>query len=477
MAQAIKQGDIFGRIGTGFGRGLAEQIPKEIDRNRLSSGLSAFEQDHQNLNPMQQLARLSAIPGVTPQTIQSFSELAKTNNQANAYRNLGGYSNRPGQGQPNTPGAYQPRNQQEADWLSSMGMGQNPQNTSQQLTGQQGTQLAPQGRQPSFGRQALENVNENTFNPAAKTRLPWTTERRDASIVDYIDEGFLPEQAKQMSADDEARDLGQATVLQQRQREDQERTVAANNELDRQLETNFQKTGAGVYKDITGEMKLNLQRAMNKALRTHPDLSIEEAAEEFSNRALSTSKAKGKFETLAQTTGIEALGKGKEINSKLDDYSDIFKKSGNSEEYYNMLKRSPDSDQGAGFGLSSEGAASIAFPPSPSLNDYVKNYKPQNMKQTKYGEVPDPKRTEANSRKAANDVARMLGENDSVLTIGRELRKKDPYFDQEAFYNEMKLIKDEAGLSKRQINELPERNTDWLPKWADFLILPWGNTR
>src|SRR6478752_4229054 len=88
MAQYIKQGDIFGRVGTGFAKGLAEQVPKEIERNRLSSGLKAFEQEHQNLNPMQQLARLSAIPGITPQTIQSFSDLARTNNLANAYRNV-----------------------------------------------------------------------------------------------------------------------------------------------------------------------------------------------------------------------------------------------------------------------------------------------------------------------------------------------------------------------------------------------------
>ena len=471
-AQQIKQANIFGRIGTGLGRGLAEQLPKEIDRERLSSGLQSFEQEHQNLNPMQQLARLSAIPGITPQTIQSFSELAKVNNQANAYRNLGGYKNSPGKGQPNAPGAYQPQNAQEAQWMNSLGIGQNPQQQTQQ--GQGVTQLAPQGRKPDFGRQAPENVNENTFNPAAKTRPPWTPERRDASVVDYIDKGFLPEKAQQMAADDEARDLGQAPVLQQRQREDQERTVAANNELDRQLETKLQKTGEGIYPDLSGEEKIKLQRKMNQILRTHPNLSIEDAANEFSDRALSTAKAKGKLNTLAKTTGIEVLGKGDKVLSKLKDYSDTFKNSGNSEEYYNILKKDPE--QG-GMGFSSEGAASVAFPLSPPLNTYVKNYKPQNMKQTKYGEVPDPKRTEANSRKAAHEVAKMLGENDSVLTIGRDLRKKDPYFDQESFYDEMRQIKNEAGLNDRQINELPERNTDWLPNWADFLILPWGNTR
>lgn len=88
MAQYIKQGNIFGRIGSGIGQGLAEQIPKEIERSRLASGLRAFEQDHQNLTPIQQLARLSSVPGITPQMIQSFSELAKQQNMANALTNI-----------------------------------------------------------------------------------------------------------------------------------------------------------------------------------------------------------------------------------------------------------------------------------------------------------------------------------------------------------------------------------------------------
>lgn len=79
MAQQIIEtpGSIFGRLGSGLGKGLAEQLPKEVERSRLSSGLKQFEQESGNLNPMQQLARLSAIPGITPQMIQSFGELGR----------------------------------------------------------------------------------------------------------------------------------------------------------------------------------------------------------------------------------------------------------------------------------------------------------------------------------------------------------------------------------------------------------------
>ena len=77
MAQKIQQANIFGRIGTGFGKGLAEQVPKEIERSRLASGLESLAQDTSNLTPFQRFARLSAVPGITPQAIQTGGELLR----------------------------------------------------------------------------------------------------------------------------------------------------------------------------------------------------------------------------------------------------------------------------------------------------------------------------------------------------------------------------------------------------------------
>lgn len=81
---SVKPADIFGRLGSGIGQGLAETMPKEIERGRLASGLQQFEQDASNLSPMQQLARISTIPGITPQMIQSFGDLARQQAKGNA---------------------------------------------------------------------------------------------------------------------------------------------------------------------------------------------------------------------------------------------------------------------------------------------------------------------------------------------------------------------------------------------------------
>lgn len=76
MAQEIKQASLFGRIGSGIGQGLAEQLPKEIEQGRLSSGLNKLAKQ-KGLNPMEAFAQLASIPGAAknPQLLQTAGDL------------------------------------------------------------------------------------------------------------------------------------------------------------------------------------------------------------------------------------------------------------------------------------------------------------------------------------------------------------------------------------------------------------------
>src|SRR6185369_15388503 len=65
-----------GAIGAGLGQGLAQSIPQEMERTRLAKGLQQLGQQ-EGLTPFQRFAQLAAIPGITPQMIQSGSELLK----------------------------------------------------------------------------------------------------------------------------------------------------------------------------------------------------------------------------------------------------------------------------------------------------------------------------------------------------------------------------------------------------------------
>lgn len=86
MAQEIKQGSLFGRIGSGIGKGLAEQLPEEITRGRLSAGLKNLS-EKKDLTPFQQFAGLISQPGMTPQGIQTGGDILRQQNYINAIKN------------------------------------------------------------------------------------------------------------------------------------------------------------------------------------------------------------------------------------------------------------------------------------------------------------------------------------------------------------------------------------------------------
>ena len=93
--QVIKQNlGLFGRLGKGLGQSLSEQLPKEIERTRLSSGLRKLEQE-KDLDPMQFLTRAIGIPGITPQAIESLGKLAQQRLKAQALSKFGEEENKP----------------------------------------------------------------------------------------------------------------------------------------------------------------------------------------------------------------------------------------------------------------------------------------------------------------------------------------------------------------------------------------------
>lgn len=462
MAQKISQGSIFGRIGSGVGRGLADQLPKEIERGRLSAGLKNFEQESGNLSPMQNLSRLASIPGALdhPQLIDAFSKLSRFENQKNAYANR------------NSQRLQGTRPSQEQSFADLSGA--QPFNGQQQLD-----QTIPSGRISSSGtvdnRQRTPNVrseertpgivNTIPLNEAALTRLPWTPEQRDERISDYIGRGFLADEAKQLALDDEARDLSEPGALQKRDVELEAKSKKAKDEFQRQLETRLQKTGEGVYQDITGDMLLNMQKGLERDLRSDPKLTFEQAANDWSNRALEMAKAKNQFSKLANTTGIESIINGDKALNKLKSYQNIFKRAGNSEEYFNLLKSE--------MGLSPQGAAIVAFPPTKKLSEYVNRFKPIESVYGKTGGLINPAKIEQNSRKAAIDIEKLIDSDDSILSIARALSEKDPSFDQEYFFNQLREDQDILRLNARQRLELAEGSKDITPTWGDIKILPW----
>lgn len=77
MVQELSsQPSFFGSLGKGIGKGLANYVPKEVERQRLSKGLEQLGQQ-QGLTPFQQFSGLASTPGITPQMLQSGSDLLR----------------------------------------------------------------------------------------------------------------------------------------------------------------------------------------------------------------------------------------------------------------------------------------------------------------------------------------------------------------------------------------------------------------
>ncbi len=443
MAQIIKQGNILGRIGSGVGKGLAEQVPKEIERARLSSGLANFEQEHGNLNPIQQLARLSAIPGITPQMIQSFSELAKQQNTRNAYLQRGG------QREPS-----QRKSGQELNNIQFANMQQGQPSQSRQGQPSVNNQNV---NQDEFGQPQI--VQQNPLREEAIPKTPWTPERRNEERARLYEDfpNLQPREIEEMAADNEARELAQPAAQQNIDTYLKQQQSEAENKFTNLLETKLQKTKEGVYSDITGEMLNNLKRSMNRELRTNPRATVEDVANKWSDKALELAKDKKLLQGLADNdfTTLNVLTKKDATKRQLDNFAKTFKNAGNSEEYFNTLK--------SGFNFSPQGAASIAFPRSKNVKDYISKVKESRMSTLE--------NHSANSRKIASEIENLITSDDSLLAIVKDLRERDPFFDQYAFFQQLTEDRDTIRLNPRQIRELEATPQD-LPNWSDLLVFP-----
>jgi hypothetical protein len=443
----IKQANIFGRIGSGIGKGLSEQIPKEIERNRLVSGLKDFEQNYQNLTPVQQLSRL-AQSGANPQTIQSFTELAKQGNLAQANQRRAGMIGE-GMQQSASPSFRDIQFGRPGQQQSNSAM------SSQQQKGQ--SAILGQG-QPQI-------VEKNPLSEEMLPAILLTPQQRAEEEVRYQNMGYTPSQSKDLVSDDEALRLAQPKSFRDRQEYLKGVSSSLGENLENDIKTRLQKSGENIFSEISGDALKNMTRAAERDLVSNKNATEKDVVEKWSRKALEIARAQGKLNTLADTTGVESIFKGDSTLKALNEYSDIYKEADNSYEYQEILKNK--------FNLSPLKASSIAFKPTKNVEDYISSFKPASPRYALGGELP-PKSQDAakNARKAAIEIENKITPNDSILSIVANLSKKDPYFDSASFFDQLSEDKNFIGLNDRQRQELAERVPRWKPTWGDILVFP-----
>lgn len=428
MAQYVKQGNIFGRVGSAIGKGLAEQIPKEVERNRLRSGLDELSQK-KNLTPFQQLGELATLPGVTPQLIESGSKLLKHQQTREGFRNSGQGKEMPSRTQ----------GQSIKDIEFAGGKNQSPRQSGREI---------PSG-EPQINP---ENPLGDKFTPA----VPWSPQQRDSDINRVWDQHpeYTFQEAAQVSSDNEKRYLAapQAYQAQQNYREGVQDKV--NKEIESQLLNKLQKTTMPeVWKDLTGESKNRIDRGIANELAMNPNASVKDVVNTWTDKALENAKAKTSLDTVAKRDFYDKVTKKSDTLKKLQGASKSFKDFGNSEEYEDILKKS--------FDLSPQGAASVAYPPSSTASKWLGSVKPSNADD--YYQ---------NSIKYAAQVANgnVLGRDDSVLSLAKNIKERDPFFDQSAFFTY--LNENQDSLSPKDKRDLIEGPKDIFPNWGDIWLFP-----
>lgn len=404
-------GNAFGRIGKGIGKGLSEQIPKEIERGRLSSGLKKLEQE-KDLDPMQFFTRAATLPGASPQLIESLGKLARQRMQGKALEGFGE------KGPKEFPGT--------------------------------------QGNAPNRSEQGLPS-SITTRNPIDETLNPYIPMGGDQILAEagrrYNENPALfendPQKAIQFveSQDQREQSISKALQDQRSKEQDVQSTVVKS------LKDQFDRLGANVPSDIYSKIEDEAVNAVRSKKDGGKGITEYQAAKEYGDKLDRISKEYNAVDSLG-TWSLSAK-KAKENASAIKSLQTKFKDRGDLENFAKQLTSKNK--------LSPLLAYNLAYPNSqyPELNRELS--KLSNPSQA--GGKAERPLIRAKTEKIAPNLAEHLGQA-SPLSVALDLENKG--YDPLAWMNYLRKNRDKLNLSERQGRELdiaPSRlnlNDAWL---------------
>lgn len=404
MAQTIKQGNIFGRIGSGIGQGLAEQLPKEIERSRLSSGLEELS-NQKDLNPQQYLAKAVGIPGAMdrPALIQAFSDLARQQAFSKMYSDSQGSKEKP----------YIPNPE---DFRSSAQPGE-----PQSITSQEGVQATIQPFIPPTYEKMVAEVRE-LMNKSPGLQF------NDAM-------GAVQNKYQQQEK------INQAQVAKRKQEQDVQST--AEQELKNEIST---LTG-GETGGIPGNVVSKIQDEALDAVRTGK-MTEKEASKAYGKKALDIARQYADVDSLGNYTLITKSPT--EVSSTLKALEKKFTARGDQKNFAQKLT--------GDVGISPPFAYSIAYPLQntpklhaemnklPSLEKSVGLFGGRGLR-TAPAEV-----IKAKTLEASKNLGPLLEKGASPLSVYHALEQKG--YDPEIWKNYLIDNQDELDLTSSQLDEL-----------------------
>ena len=428
MAQYIKQADIFGRIGSGLGQGIGEQLPKEIERTRLASGLRELGQK-QGLTPFQQFAELSGIPGITPQMVQSGSELLRQQGQNVGLRNYRSEESQQGQSPSNllrNAISQKPKTPNE----TGIGLKKDPTG----IVSQEGTQAAlrnyiPRSRDQKLARAAQLQEENPALYPTVESAL---------QAEDQEDKQNLA-----ISQAEQASRKSQLDVLSNLRGELQKAKRDANIEIPE-----------NVYQQVENDVLDKVDRGLIKE-----DGAVKEAQKQLDaiSRQYSSLKDVGRVGYIFRDTN--------DIKRNLRNIREGFKDRGDLENLADSYIAINGLSPGKGYYL--------AFPPSEikSLNNILAKLQPIQPRITTERGFPeksiDPVVSSKRTLEIAPALAEAMGKEGSPLAIGEVLNSLG--YDRASWLEYLEKNRKKLQLTERQgrelgkpINSYPTMNDNYL---------------
>lgn len=453
MTYSVSPGNIFGRIGTSIGKGLAESIPKEAERYRLSQALNEIG-NNPNLNQFQRFAALASAPGSTPQIVQTGGELLRQQQLMDAYKRSAS-----GQ-QPEQNLSAQPKGTQNFRDIQFGG------DKFQQQVSKSGQTIPSNYPSREAEVQAergavRENPLQEKFIPAA----PWDQQKQEQAINEAFNKGLATTFDQANAYANQQREFYEQAPEKYQQQLDYRKKIdtEVDDRFDKELQTRLQKEGKETFKDIPGDLQLNIKKKARNAVATGK-MTPEQAGEYYSKKALDLVKNKGQALKIANRDFSDRIlpHKKDEAIKNLQNIAKNYKDMGADEDFYNFLTSNgiDENGQQQGMGLSPGGAAIIQYDRTPQVKNLIKNTK------ISY------KNPSESTRAFAEDLSKVMTPQDSFLAIARQMKQQDHRFDEYAFFDYLRENKNQYGSNPRLDREVIQGVSDFFPNWGDIILFP-----
>ena len=432
MSYEVRQPSVSAAVGAGLGSGLSEQIPREIGRYRLASGLKQFSDQSSGMTPMQQITGLLSIPGVSdsPQMMQVLGDMAKQGAFSRAIKQAYGID--PEEEAQPTPGV--PTNQMAGTAPMGEGFQRSdiPSRGEASALPQQEMGGAPSEDIPTLGTKEGIEATLSPFIPRTEQQIARDASRNNPQLFEFNPQSAMDIERRKDVAERERREALESRRIKE---------AEVENKIRSSLRDISERMGSG---SIPGDVYADIERDAIRAVKDGR-LTESQAAQEYGKKMRDRARDYSNVRSLRWSL---LPGKQQELDRSINALQKTFKEEGDLENFGDTL---------VAQGYTPTKSYSKAYPLKdfPELRKEIEKMKriPRDTKGlTEAGIMEFDKLRKSREEKMFPILANKLGKEASPLSVAHELYARD--YDPVSWLNYLDENRKKLNLSERQIREL-----------------------